>query len=64
MVEATSEIRRRSSLFAISRQEIAATSQVDHSDAPVDHVCHSFCFQLIAERVFEDLAHHMKIHSR
>jgi hypothetical protein len=32
------EVRRRSSLFALSRAEIAATSQVDHSDQPADVV--------------------------
>jgi hypothetical protein len=31
-------VRRRSSLFQVSRAEIAAHSQVDHSDAPSDAV--------------------------
>eukprot|EP00048_Salpingoeca_helianthica_P015655 m.227855 g.227855 ORF g.227855 m.227855 type:complete len:227 (-) comp17340_c0_seq1:27-707(-) len=30
------DVRRRSSLFALSRADIAATSQVDHSDQPAD----------------------------
>ncbi len=32
------EVRRKSSLFVGSRPEIAATSQVDHSDEPTEQV--------------------------